>query len=183
MGTRQSELCQLASKYGTDKLGVYTAIYELILKHRNISRILEVGIGTPEAMSHVKGYKPGASLRMWRDYGAEVVGIDVSLKAVLDAADDGIRTIQWDSTQELPIDLGKFDLIIDDGSHKPEDQLATFNNLFKHLSSGGLYIIEDVDEWTVKNNLLSPYLPEHTLFFHYSDKGIGRAIVIQCTTN
>ena len=175
-------LCQLAEKHGTDKLGVYTPIYELILKNRNISRILEVGIGTPEAMSHVKGYKPGASLRMWRDYfpKAEIVGLDVSVASVIDAADDRIRTILWDSKQELAIDVGMFDLIIDDGSHKPEDQLATFNVLSKLIRPGSLYIIEDVDEWTVKNNLLSLYLPEHTLFFHYSDKGIGRAIVIQC---
>ena len=35
--------------------------------------------------------------------------------------------------------------IIDDGSHIPEHQLLTFNNLFGILNSGGVYIIEDIE--------------------------------------
>ena len=36
-----------------------------------------------------------------------------------------------------------FDLIIDDGSHNLSDILISFNYLFKHLKSGGIYVIED----------------------------------------
>ena len=36
-----------------------------------------------------------------------------------------------------------FDIIIDDGSHKQSDQLLSLNILYKHVSKGGFYIIED----------------------------------------
>ena len=38
-----------------------------------------------------------------------------------------------------------FDVIIDDGGHRPYQQLASFNILFRdHLADGGLYFIEDL---------------------------------------
>jgi len=38
-----------------------------------------------------------------------------------------------------------FDIIIDDGSHRFEDQVATFNILKNKMNPGGIFIIEDVD--------------------------------------
>ncbi len=38
----------------------------------------------------------------------------------------------------------KFNIIIDDGSHKQSDILLTFNEFFKTLSAGSFYIIEDI---------------------------------------
>ena len=47
-----------------------------------------------------------------------------------------------------------FDVIIDDGSHKPSDQIKSFEILWPMLSDGGLYIIEDVQcEMSLKNDL------------------------------
>ena len=37
----------------------------------------------------------------------------------------------------------KFDVIIDDGSHKPPDVIKSFKTLFDSLSVNGLYFIED----------------------------------------
>jgi hypothetical protein len=39
---------------------------------------------------------------------------------------------------------GKFDIIIDDGGHVYNQQKATFEVLWKTLSPGGLYYIEDL---------------------------------------
>ena len=39
--------------------------------------------------------------------------------------------------------IKKFDVIIDDGSHKLSDQLKALDFFYKHVSSGGFYIIED----------------------------------------
>ena len=39
---------------------------------------------------------------------------------------------------------GKFDIIIDDGSHASHHQQVSFATLFRHLADGGLYIIEDL---------------------------------------
>lgn len=37
----------------------------------------------------------------------------------------------------------RFDLIIDDGSHRPEHQQISFKKLWPELEPGGLYVIED----------------------------------------
>src|SRR6185369_15852500 len=113
-------LCELAQKYGTDKYPWYTPFYDLLLRDRrdSVRRVLEIGIGTPEAMSHVPNYKPGASLRMWRDYfpNAAIVGIDIVPSVCFRDVRivTGIRIIP-----EI------YDLIVDDGSHEPEDQIDT----------------------------------------------------------
>ena len=38
---------------------------------------------------------------------------------------------------------GKFDIIVDDGSHLPEDQVLTFIKLWDKVNNGGTYIVED----------------------------------------
>src|SRR6266481_3140055 len=82
-----SKLCDLARKYGTDKADYYTKFYSLLLEHkRETARaVLEIGIGTPGAMSHVPNYKPGASLRMWQEYfpDAHIYGADKDREALL----------------------------------------------------------------------------------------------------
>ena len=40
--------------------------------------------------------------------------------------------------------VGKFDIIIDDGSHIVNHMLLTFKTLSKYLKVDGLYIIEDI---------------------------------------
>ena len=142
-------LCELAQKYGTDKFPWYTPFYHLLLarRRRDVRRVLEIGIGTPEAMKHVPGYKPGASLRMWRDYfrNAVIVGVDKDPSAMFSA--DRILTLEADQSNDLAdvVPGHDFDLIVDDGSHDPHHQIATFNALFPRLAPGGIYIIEDVN--------------------------------------
>lgn len=145
-------LCKKAAAYGTDKLGIYTPFYNALFEsiRGSVQKVLEIGIGTTEAMKHVTGYKPGASLRMWRDYfpGAEIVGIDIDLGVQFQ--DWRIRTYACD--QSDPVQLltvaqqeRAFDLIVDDGSHEPKDQVRTAITLFPFLRVGGFYIIEDVN--------------------------------------
>lgn len=187
--TGLSELCLLAEKHGTDKLGVYTPFYDLLLSGRVIFKMLEVGIGTPEAMRHVHGYKAGASLRMWRDYlrndfgPTDIYGIDISPSACAEAADGNIKTFCADSTNTedilaaIPklISGGKFDLIVDDGDHEAAAQLRTFQHLSPLLDSRGLYIIEDANDLT----LLCSNLPEHTICMHNHKGRTGKLILIR----
>lgn len=120
--------------HGTDKATwhKYCDFYENELQGLNPGRILEIGV------------KDGASLRMWREYypGAEVVGIDVS--PVIDIT--GCAVLKMDATDVYALrELGRFDLIIDDGSHMTKDQQISFEYLFNHgLKRGGVYIIEDI---------------------------------------
>ena len=49
------------------------------------------------------------------------------------------------------IDNKLFHIIIDDGDHKPESQLKTFNNFVDKLHPNGVYIIEDIWDWDKHN--------------------------------
>lgn len=159
--------------YGTDKVR-YATLYHSLLEPRRESTlaVLEVGIGTliPGAPSSMvpwcaKWYRQGGSLRAWRDYfpNASVHGLDVQPDTQFD--EDRIRTHVCDSTDAQQISkflanngVDAFDLIIDDGSHRADDQLATLRNLLPHVRGGGLYVIEDVKP----NGMLSarPHLLE-----------------------
>ncbi len=125
-------LHELGLKYGTDKATWhgYCRFYEQHLP-RTIGRLLEIGV------------KDGASLRMWADYypTAEVVGIDILPVAPV----PGCTVHRMDATNAAQLaTLGQFDVIVDDGSHRTSDQLASFHQLFHHqLSPGGWYIMED----------------------------------------
>ena len=46
-----------------------------------------------------------------------------------------------------------FDLIVDDASHNIKDILQTLSILFKNLKKGGMYIIEDINQFKVYPNL------------------------------
>lgn len=153
-----TELCELAVKYGSDKVPVgighnYTPAYHELFKNmRGIKKILEIGIGFPAWMPHVPNYKTGASLFMWRDYfpEAQIYAADIMSFALVN--EDRIRSFQCDQSKEedlrkLAQQIGdEFDLIIDDGSHVTDHQLLTFKMLNPLLSKDGLYIIEDVSD-------------------------------------
>lgn len=102
-------------------------------KYRNTTNtVLEIGV------CH------GHSLRMWRKFFpvANIVGVDVQYNA---AKCFGCEIIIGDATKQETFDkCSNFDVIIDDGSHRIEDQLATFKLLWPRLNPGGIYIIEDV---------------------------------------
>lgn len=154
-----TRLCKLAELYGSDKVVSifhnYTPFYDEMLKDRKVERVLEIGIGSPNSMNHVKGYQAGASLRMWQDYfpSAEIWGLDNDRSVLIN--EGNIHSLECDqgSTDHLvrTCDLlktvmgGKFDLIIDDGSHNLQHQALTANVLIpKLLSPFGIYFIEDV---------------------------------------
>lgn len=154
------DIDQILNHHASDKHSQngYGPIYHALfapLRQRPI-RLLEVGIGTVTPGAHVSmyghdlpGYRPGASLRAWRDYFAngDIVGMDVQPDTMI-RGEDRIYTILADSTNGMQMmgwPLGQFDVIIDDGSHLVEHQLATLGNLYRRVFPGGLYIIEDVN--------------------------------------
>lgn len=44
----------------------------------------------------------------------------------------------------LIADHGPFDVVVDDGGHRPEQQKTSFIHLFPHVKPGGLYFLEDI---------------------------------------
>lgn len=96
-------------------------------------------------------YKPGASLRAWRDFFpfGSIHGMDVQPDCLF--TESRITTHQCDSTNPYACQKWMdenanvlFDIIIDDGSHWDQHQLLTLKHLFPLVKLGGFYVIEDV---------------------------------------
>jgi trans-aconitate methyltransferase len=176
-------LCELAVKYGTDKHPWYTPTYEMLLGSQRfkVRKVLEIGIGNLSQMSHVHGYQPGASLRMWRDYfpGAQIFGLDIDPQVMIQDARIETRVCDQSNAEALKHigeEWGKFDLIVDDGSHDPQHQLLSFETLWPYLREGGYYIIEDVNR---PEALLLPQ-PSTVLLCRIPESDlVGRAVVVK----
>ena len=153
----ETDLCKLARLYYVDKCPfyhhTYTPQYHELLKSRreDVKVLLEIGIGNVPLMAGLtsREYRPGASLRMWRDYfpNASIVGCDI-LKEV-QFSDDNITTYVTDQSNVESLNtligyVGSPDVILDDGSHQEEHMVLSFRELWKSLRPGGIYIIEDV---------------------------------------
>ena len=152
-----TELCELAKKYSSDKCPEikhnYTPLYYDMLKDKreSIKKVVEVGVGCLETMSHCKNYQVGASLRMWRDFfpNAMIYGIDIRPDAQLQ--DDRIKTFQAnekdeEEMMEIMREIGyeDIDLFIDDGEHHSETQGILGNMMMPILKKDVIYIVEDV---------------------------------------
>ena len=155
-------LAEIFDRWGTDKAtNGYAGAYECLFRRgrNDIGALLEIGIGTmiPGVHSSMvgyagQGYKPGGSLRAWRDFfpNATVYGMDVQPDTQF-ADEERIVTLLGNSTD--PSQVGQalqharhktFDIIIDDGSHYAADQIATLKNLFPLVNPSGTYIVEDL---------------------------------------
>ena len=149
-------LKDLFDYYGSDKAMThnYHSLYGPILAQQDaVSAVLEIGIGTnnPDVVSNmgVNG-KPGASLRAFREFlpDAQIYGADIDRRILF--SEERISTFFVDQT-----DLGSFDaiaddvgdsldLIIDDGLHSPNANLATLLFGLERLKVGGWLVIEDI---------------------------------------
>jgi SAM-dependent methyltransferase len=142
--------------YGSDKstLHNYHLIYGSILKNReSVSAVLEIGLGSNNAdiVSNMKqAGKPGGSLRAFRDFlpNANIYGADVDKRILFE--EDRIRTFFVDQTELQSFEtLGKyvgtdFDLIIDDGLHSPNANIAVLAFALGRLKPGGWLVVEDI---------------------------------------
>ena len=147
----------------------YHYIYGTIIKKiGKVNSILEIGLGTTntDVVSNMgKKWVPGASLRAFRDFlpNAQIYGADIDKRVLFE--DTRIKTFFVDQT-----DLSSFttlgnkistqlDLIIDDGLHSPNANIAVLSFSFKKLNVGGWTVIEDIVEeaapfWKVVSELL-----------------------------
>lgn len=141
-------LTRAAILAGTDKFGYhdYTPNYFKMFAHLKEAKIkvLEIGVG-----GYADDDRGGQSLEVWRDFfpNAEITGIDIQKKTM----DLGPRVeilqgsqVDPDFLKELVEKRGPFDIIIDDGSHRNEHIVASYQMLFPTLVPGGIYVAEDV---------------------------------------
>jgi len=151
------ELTKLAVKYGTDKWGKhnYTPVYYEMFKSvkDDIKKVLEIGIAE------------GAGLRMFRDFfpNATIYGADIDEKRVsLIEDEDRIVSYCFDQSNikniyDLFTFLSDVDIVIDDGSHEPIDQILTCYGAMPLLKESAIYIIEDVADAKVAEFLSKKY--------------------------
>jgi SAM-dependent methyltransferase len=122
------------------KLSHYFKVYN---RHFNRFRgrkpvVLEVGV------------RFGGSLDMWRDYfgpGAQIIGVDIDPNT-LAMKEHGYDIFLGDQGkpefwQDIKSSIPKVDILIDDGSHKFEDQRVTFESMYDHVSEDGVFLFED----------------------------------------
>jgi hypothetical protein len=163
------ELSLLCDLYGSDKgeskaIGhpypwpshSYADYYSRVFAHcrTSVKRVFECGIGTNNpALKSSMGIagKPGASLRVWRDYfpNAQVFGADIDRDILFE--ENRIKTFYIDQLNPQSIldfwsltGTDEFDFMVDDGLHTFEAGSTLFLHSFSYLAPGGIYVIEDV---------------------------------------
>lgn len=161
-------LTNLAFKYESDRCPQikhpFTPFYYDLLKDKkeSIKKVLEIGVGYRD-MDSWRSYCTGAGLFMWRDFfpNAQIYGADIDPRAVMSA--ERIKTFLCDQAnkenllsliQQVGTDL---DLIVDDGSHKTDDQISTCQTLMPIINKNVMYIIEDVKEPEIVAKALSMF--------------------------
>lgn len=127
-----------------DKWMHYFEAYErFFAKYRNKNvTILEIGV-----------FK-GGSLQMWKNYfktsfnQVSVYGIDIN-PACKSLEEDHIKIFigsqeDRDFLRRVKKEIGKVDLLIDDGGHSMNQQIVTFEELFDLVDDDGIYLCEDL---------------------------------------
>ena len=166
-----SQINKLCDAYGTDKgeskkdnhpyeweSHNYADLYEMLFRCRrkNVQLLIECGLGTNninlKASMGING-KPGASLRMWRDFfpSARIIGVDVDKEILFN--EERIETFFCDQLKKKSIENfakqsnlleNSADIILDDGLHTFKAGVSFFEGMIKFLSEDGIYLIEDV---------------------------------------
>ena len=166
-----SQINKLCDHYGTDKgesnkennpywweSHNYADLYEMLFRcsRKHIKLLIECGLGTNDTnikCSMGKNGKPGASLRMWRDFfpNARIIGVDIDKKILFN--EERIETFYCDQLNKKSIEnfskesnliKNSADIILDDGLHTFKAGVSFFENMIKFLNEDGTYIIEDV---------------------------------------
>jgi hypothetical protein len=198
---------ELCDKYGSDKGSLrnsspfywwpshtYADYYSSLFAHcRNkVFNVFECGIGTnnPNLKSNMTiNGRPGASLRVWRDYfpKANIIGVDIDKEILF--KEERIETFVLDQTNEKSIsnfwdkvEVNEFDLMVDDGLHKFSAGIKLFKNSVHRLASGGVYIIEDVNlhdllsyrEWFKTKN---EYVVDYVLMSNLNRSADGNSLI------
>lgn len=163
------EISSLCDVYGSDKGEIktgphpypwrshtYADFYSRLFWHcrDGVRNVFECGLGTnnpdlPSSMG-ISG-KPGASLRVWRDFfpNAMIYGADIDKDVLFE--EDRIKTFYIDQLNPDAIksfwqivDTNDFDFMVDDGLHTFEAGSTLFLHSIDRLAQNGIYVIEDV---------------------------------------
>jgi len=187
----KTDLCIFGEKYQTDKSPFntgwhrhpYTAVYDFLFSTYRYGNINfgEIGI------------EGNASMKCWRSYfpNATLYGYDFMNDKLARAQADNLYNTHYnfmDCRIPQSIDYGlsicvdKFDILVDDASHRPEDQFPVINAAVDHLKPGGILVIEDIFRSSIENeeinrvanihgvtglNQYEPVVEQYSKYFHH----------------
>lgn len=126
----------------SDKWASYLPFYDNLfgrLQEAEVS-LLEIGV------------QNGGSLETWGQYfgnASNIIGCDIDNKCgQLTYADARIRIVVGDANELATFNkicelCRRYDIVIDDGSHKSRDIINSFLLYFPLLRPGGIYVVED----------------------------------------
>lgn len=149
-------LTELAAKYKTDK-GIidtsdnqnmpvhdYTVFYDKIffsVRNKNLN-VLDIGGW---------GANNGGSSRMFKEYFNKSIIFSIDLNSdVKNLENEGIITLSLDLDNEPLLKQKlknwnvKFDIVVEDASHWPKQQIRTLIHFLPYLNQNSIYIIEDI---------------------------------------
>jgi len=97
------------------------------------------------------GVAGGGSLQMWKYYfgpRAKIYGVDINPKCK-ELEEENIEIFIGDQSnreflESLTVKIPRIDILIDDGGHRMEQQINTFEVLFPHIDKDGIYLCEDL---------------------------------------
>ena len=108
------------------------------------------------------GIYSGGSLGMWRAYfgpQCHIYGVDIKESCKV-YADERISVLIGDQAdlefwRRFKERVPRLDVIVDDGGHRTDQQVATLEEMLPYLRPGGVYLCEDVHG---ENNNLNHYI-------------------------
>ena len=126
--------------------GIWKCDHYFDIYHRHFAKFVGREVHVLEV-----GVYSGGSLGMWRDYfgiGCRIYGVDIESACEIYKAngidifigDQGDRAFWERFRQAVP----RIDILIDDGSHDPEHQRITLEEMLPHIRPGGVYLCEDI---------------------------------------
>ncbi|KAJ1326185.1 forkhead protein FKH [Microdochium nivale] len=150
--SRRPTFYEIAMKHGTDKVTdhQYHFMYEKYmpaLRDKKL-KMLEIGLGCN------MGYGPGHSYHTWLEYFPNVdlyyIEYDAECAAKWASATTGATIFTGDQADVKFLNEvirktgGNFDIIIDDGGHTMHQQQVSLEQLWKAVTPGGIYFLEDL---------------------------------------
>lgn len=131
-------LHEVGLKYGTDKavdhnfLNAYEGFFDAC--NFEPKTIVEVGIWR------------GESLRMWSEYFpvANIIGLDINKNLFFSTEKITCTFADQSNVATITPFAAIADLFVDDGSHQWSHQIKTFEAVWPLLSTGSIYIMEDL---------------------------------------
>lgn len=129
-----------------DGPGIWKWRHYFDIYHRHLSKFIDGDVEVVEV-----GVYSGGSLRLWKRYfgaGCHVSGVDIhdacriyeNESTTIYVGDQADREFWRRFREQVPI----VDVFIDDGGHRPEEQMVTLEEMLPHLRPGGVYICEDI---------------------------------------